>query len=65
MLNIADEVIRHKILVAPPRVEAKPDDAKRPARAEAAPAPAETLSTGADGAESERTEEGAASPAPA
>jgi small subunit ribosomal protein S6 len=66
VLNIADEVIRHKILVAPPKVEAKPDDAKRPSKAEASPGPAETPSTGSsDEAESERTEEEAASPAPA
>ena len=67
VLNIADEVIRHKILVAPPKVEAKPRDEKRPPRAEAAaPTPTETPEPASDeAATSERTDEEAASPAPA
>jgi small subunit ribosomal protein S6 len=67
VLNIADEVIRHKILVAPPKVEPKPDDAKRPPRADATTAPAESPATGAsdEAPASERTDEPAASPAPA
>lgn len=48
VLNIADEVIRHKILVAPPPPEAKPEAESR---------------SGAKA--SERTDERAASPAPA
>ena len=67
VLNIADEVIRHKILVAPPKTEAKREDAKRPSRAGSAPAPAPTSEPAPSGeaAASERTDERAASPAPA
>ena len=69
VLNIADEVIRHKILVAPPKVEstrdAKPQSAKRPSTAEAPPAPAEPAPADSVEPASERTDEEAASPAPA
>ena len=67
VLNIADEVIRHKILVAPPKVEAKRDDVKRPAKAEAAPAPTDAPSAGSsdEPVASEPTDERTASPAPA
>jgi len=71
VLNIADEVIRHKILVAPPPARRGRDDAsdaaKADSRAQAPPAPAEPPATESpgDGAESERTDEEAASPAPA
>jgi small subunit ribosomal protein S6 len=54
VLNIADEVIRHKILVAPPRKEKKPE-----APAEAKP------ETKPEARSSERANEEAASPAPA
>jgi small subunit ribosomal protein S6 len=72
VLNIADEVIRHKILVAPPKPAPKADDAKRASTTAAEPAappptpdptPAETPST--DEAQRERSDEEAASPAPA
>ena len=72
VLNIADEVIRHKILVAPPKPAPKADDAKRASTTvaePAAPAPTSDRTTaetqGTDGAERERSDEEAASPAPA
>jgi small subunit ribosomal protein S6 len=72
VLNIADEVIRHKILVAPPKVEAKPEDAKKAPTPEAKPAvhqpPTEepsTIASSTDEAAGERTDEESASPAPA
>ena len=70
VLNIADEVIRHKILVAPPPARKGRDDAsdaaKAASRAQAPRAPAEPATESpADGPESERTDEEAASPAPA
>ena len=65
VLNIADEVIRHKILVAPPKAEAKPDETKRSERGQTSPAPAATPTTGSDEAASEPTDQPAASPAPA
>jgi len=64
VLNIADEVIRHKILVAPPKREAKPDDTKRRSTVASGSAPAAT-SPSDEPAASERTDEQAASPAPA
>ena len=64
VLNIADEVIRHKILVAPPKSEAKTDDTDRRSSTERGSAPAATA-TPDEPATSERTDEEAASPAPA
>jgi small subunit ribosomal protein S6 len=68
VLNIADEVIRHKIVVAPPKPQPKADDAKPTSTTSAKPvAPASSTSDApsADEGESDRTEEQAASPAPA
>jgi small subunit ribosomal protein S6 len=64
VLHIADEVIRHKILVAPPKSEAKTDDTDRRSTGERGSAPAATA-TPDEPAASERTDEEAASPAPA
>lgn len=64
VLNIADEVIRHKVLVAPPKREVPSDDTKRTPAAEGAHAPATTTSSD-EPAASERTDERAASPASA
>jgi small subunit ribosomal protein S6 len=68
VLNIADEVIRHKIVVAPPKPRPKADDAKPTSTTSARPvAPASTTSDAAstDEGASDRTDEEAASPAPA
>ena len=68
VLNIADEVIRHKILVAPPKPAPKADDAKRASTTAAEPAasdPATADVPATDEAARERSDEEAASPAPA
>jgi small subunit ribosomal protein S6 len=68
VLNIADEVIRHKIVVAPPKTQPKADDAKRTSTASARPVPPASTTSDAsstDEGASDRTEEQAASPAPA
>jgi small subunit ribosomal protein S6 len=68
VLNIADEVIRHKIVVAPPKPQPKADETKRTSTASAKPVaspPTTSDAPSTDEGTSERTEEQAASPAPA